>query len=192
MTEGPVPQCVSRKDLLRGMEKTWSSQSLRQRAICLLRVRACVCVRDTLSRKKSVRSRLLQPPRFTEVCLPCENITKTCDAAASSRGKSAWFLHLGSPMSGKRLLESNALVISNNNRLVSVTSGVQTGGSLAAVQLPLLDFEVRTGPFQACVAPQFCEELLHGPLAGPTAAHRSSHFPHADAAAATSASVQGC
>lgn len=94
------------------------------------------------------------------------------------------------------LLESTALVCSKNNHSVSVTSGVQTGGSLAAVQLPLLDFEVRTGPFQAGVAPQFCEELLHGPLVGPTAAHRGSRFPYTDAAAAaasttTSASVQG-
>lgn len=95
------------------------------------------------------------------------------------------------------LLESTAPAFSNNNRSVWVTSGVQTGGSLAAVQLPLLDLEVRTGPFQACVAPQFGEELLHGPLIGPAAAHRCSHFPYTDAAAAaaasaaTSASVQG-
>lgn len=87
-------------------------------------------------------------------------------------------------------------MISNNNHLVSVTSGVQTGGSLAAVKLPLLDFEVRTRPFQACVASQFCEKLLHGALTGPTAAQRSSHFPHTNAAAAApataaSASVQG-
>lgn len=84
----------------------------------------------------------------------------------------------------------------NNDHQASVTSGVQAGGSLAAVQLPLLDFKVRAGAFQACVAPQFSEELLHGALVGSTAAHRRSNFPYTDAAAAaattaSSASVPG-
>lgn len=44
-------------------------------------------------------------------------------------------------------------------------SGVQTRGSLAAVQLPFLDLEVGTGPLQTSMAPQFSEELQDGSLA---------------------------
>lgn len=89
-------------------------------------------------------------------------------------------------------LEPTALASCRKTRLTTcvVTSGVQTGGSLAAVQLPLLDLEVGTGPLQAGVAPQLGEELLHGPLVGRGAAAPSrSPFPYDATAAAASASV---
>lgn len=156
---------------------------------------------DTLSRQKSAHSGLLEPPCFTEVCLPCENITKTCNTPTSSKGKCARFLHLENIMSSNESrtpwnLLRWCFAEKNNDHQASVTSGVQAGGSLAAVQLPLLDFEVRTGPFQARMAPQLCEELLHGALVGPTAAHRRSTFPYTGGAAAaattaTSTSVPG-
>lgn len=53
-----------------GLGMTWNDQTLRQRAICLVRV--CVCVYPTLSRQKATHSWLLEPPCFTVVCLPCE------------------------------------------------------------------------------------------------------------------------
>ena len=46
----------------------------------------------------------------------------------------------------------------------SLTSGVQTGGPLGAVKLPLLDLEVGAGPLQAGVPSQLGEELQHGAL----------------------------
>lgn len=75
-------------------------------------------------------------------------------------------------------------------------SGVQTRGSLAAVQLPFLDLEVRTGPLQTSVAPQFSEEMQHGPLASCATASSRGTAPHrgpfSDADTAASAAGPRC
>lgn len=60
----------------------------------------------------------------------------------------------------------------------SVTSGVQTRGSLAAVQLPFLDLEIWAGPLKTSMATQFSEELQHGPLACCAAASRRGTATH--------------
>lgn len=56
------------------------------------------------------------------------------------------------------------------------TFSVQTGSPVTAVELPPL--KVRPRPFQACVAPQFGEELHHGGLAW-SWSRLSSHGPFA-------------
>lgn len=69
----------------------------------------------------------------------------------------------------------------------SITSCVQTGGSLAAVQLPLLYLEVGTGPLQTSMASKFSEELQHG-LRAPcaTASGNTDGQPFFDTSAAAS------
>lgn len=51
---------------------------------------------------------------------------------------------------------------------VYLTSGVQAGGSLAAVKLPSLDLKVRTGSFQTGMPPQLGEEMQYWTLRGTT------------------------
>lgn len=51
---------------------------------------------------------------------------------------------------------------------MNLTSGVQAGGSLAAVKLPSLDLKVRTGSFQTGMSPQLGKKMQYWNLRGTT------------------------
>lgn len=120
----------------------WNNQTLRHWAICLV----CLCVYIQL-RQKAAHSWLLELPAKPLSVYHERMLAKT----QNKRN-----------LQGKKQQENNEWW-NRTERVSEMTSCVQTGCSLAAVQLPLFYFEVGAGPLQTSMAPKFGEKLQDGP-----------------------------